>query len=65
MSEKYKKINTASFSYESFQMKSYFKTLSVQQYRLQFKINSKMTPKIASNFHCDPKYCEINYLCVG
>ena len=65
MSEKYKKINTECFSRESFQMKSYFKTLSIQQSRLQFKLNAKMTPKIASNFHRDPKYRDINYLCVG
>ena len=65
MSEKYKKIDTASFSCESFQMKQYFKELNLQQSCLQFKLNSKMTPKIASNFHCDPKYCEMNYLCVG
>ena len=65
MSEKYKKIDTASFSCESFQMKQYFKELNLQQSRLQFKLNSKMTPKIASNFHRDPKYREMNYLCVG
>ena len=65
MSVKYKKIDTNILSGESGRMKSYFKTLNIQQSRLQFKINSKMTPKIASNFHRDPKYREINYLCVG
>ena len=39
--------------------------LGVQQSRLQFKINSKITPKIASNFHRDARYREMNYLSVG
>ena len=65
MSENYKKIDTESFSAELFQMKSYFKTLNIQQSRLQFKLNSKMTPKIAANFHRDTKYRDMNYLCVG
>ena len=50
---------------ESFKLKSYFKELTINKSRLQFKLNSKMTPKIASNFHRDPKYREIDYLCVG
>ena len=65
MSRKYKKINSDELSKEDFKMKPYFRSLNIQQARLQFKINSKMTPKVASNFHRDQKYRAIDYLCVG
>ena len=65
MSQKYKKIDPETFSQESFEMKPYFKQLNVSFSRLQMKIDSKMCPTIAENFHQDPKYRSINYLCVG
>ena len=65
MSKKYKKIDSDELAKEDFRMKSYFKSLNTQSARLQFKINSKMTPRVASNFHRDPKYRSIDYLCVG
>ena len=65
MSRKYKKIDSDKLSKEQFQMKSYIKSLNTQSARLQFKLNSKMTPRVASNFHRDPKYRAIDYLCVG
>ena len=46
-------------------MQSSFKDLNVQQSRLQFKINSKMTPRVASLFTRDPRYIAIDHLCVG
>ena len=61
----YKKINHENVSNDSFKMKDYFKTLNIRQARLQFKINSKMTPKVAANFHRNPQYREIDYMCVG
>ena len=54
-----------SFRSGSFKLQSYFKTLSSNKSRLQFKRNSKMTPNIGSNFHHDPKYGAIQYLCIG
>ena len=65
ISQNYKKINQDEFKNLSFEMQSYFKDLSVQQSRLQFKINSKMTPRVASLFTRDPKYIAIDHLCVG
>ena len=44
---------------------TYFKTLGTQQSRLQFKIDSKMCPTVAANFHRDPKFKAIKYMCVG
>ena len=46
-------------------MKSYFTSLNSQLARLQFKINAKMTPRVASSFHRDPKYRSFGYMCVG
>ena len=65
MSQKYKKINQDEFKNLSFKIQSYFKDLNVQQGRLQFKINSKMTPRVASCFTRDPRYVAIDHLCVG
>ena len=61
----YKKIDHDAFIQEPFELREYFKTLSVAYSRLQFKIFSRVTPKIASNFHRDPRYKSINYKCVG
>ena len=61
----YKKIDYEAFLKEPFVPKDYFKSLSVAFSRLQFKIFARVTPKIASNFHRDPRYKSINYRCVG
>ena len=65
MSERYKKIDTERLAQESFKMQSYFKTLSLTQSRLQFKLISKICPTIASYYHRDPKYKKQGYMCVG
>ena len=59
------KIDHDAFLQEPFKLKVYFRNLSVSLSRLQFKMFSRVTPKIASNFHRDPRYKSINYRCVG
>lgn len=64
MSEKYKKIDCESLSRENFTAKQYFKTLTVSQSRLKFRLNSRMT-NLANNYHRMEKYRKIGYACVG
>ena len=65
MAQGYKKINHDDLSKHSFRMSDYFTNLDIHLARLQFKLNSLMTPKVASNFHRNPRYKANNYMCVG
>ena len=62
MAQGYKKIDIDKLSTHSFKMCEYFQSLDIHLARLQFKLNSFMTPKVASNFHRDPCYRTIKYM---
>ena len=62
--QNYKKINHNTCSKEKFEMKSYFKTMNIEQSRLYFKIQNFITPTIRLNFKSDRKFASEKWLCV-
>ena len=48
---------------EKFEMKDYFKKLSVQESRLCFKIHNFLTPTVKLNFKNEKKFKALNWLC--
>ena len=50
----YKKLDISGIEKEPFNLKPYFKCLSVHNARSGIKIACKMTPTIPMNFHSDP-----------
>ena len=59
----YKKISIDACSQEKFEQKSYFRTMTVRESRLAFKIKYFLTPTVAMNFKNDKKFKSQNYLC--
>ena len=64
-SRKYKKVNYDELCNDDFKIKPYFKSLNLNQARLKFKLNSRMTNTVANNYRRDPKFKKIAYNCIG
>ena len=65
MARNYKKIDIDSFSSEAFGVQSYFKQLSVSDSRFKFRLKSRVTAKVANNYHNDKRFKAIGYRCIG
>ena len=65
MARNYKKIDIDSFSSEPFGVQSYFKQLSVSDSRFKFRLKSRVTAKVANNYHNDKRFKAIGYRCIG
>ena len=63
--KKYKKISPESLSQEEFGVHAYFKTLTVSQSRLRFRLHARMTPRVAMCYKSDRRYMEMGYQCVA
>ena len=63
--KKYSKIDIEAIRNQPIQISEYFKTLSVDDSRLKFKLMSRMTPSVASNFSSSKKFRDRGLLCVG
>ena len=50
---------------EEFGIHDYFKTLSVAQSRLRFRIFARMTHRVAMCFKSDPKYIMTEHQCIA
>ena len=61
--KKYSKVDLESIKNAPFQVSNYFKELNVDDSRLRFKVLSRMTPSVASNY--SRKFREKGLLCVG
>ena len=61
--EKYKKVDHETCSKEKFEVKSYFKTMSIARSRLYFKVLNYITPTIRENFKSDKKFREVKFIC--
>ena len=58
-----KKIDYDTCVNEKFEMKDYFKTLSVHESRLRFKIQNFLTPTVKLNFKNETKFRAMKWLC--
>ena len=61
----YSKINTEAIRNKPIKVSEYFRDLSVDDSRLKFKLLSRMTPSVASNWSSSKKFRERGLLCVG
>ena len=64
-SRKYKKISPEILSQEEFGVHKYFRTLTVSQSRLRFRLHARMTPRVAMCFKSDRRFMEMGYQCLG
>ena len=62
--KQYKKIDYNNCVREKFEMKSYFKSMNIQQSRLYFKILNFITPTVRLNFKSDRKFKVEKWQCV-
>ena len=60
-----KKINLESLEKQTYELKSYFKELKVNDSRIRFKIETKMLPTVKMNFQSDNKFTADNWVCDG
>ena len=58
-----KKIDVNACASEKFEMNSYFKTLTVRESRLRYRIKYFLTPTVCLNFKNDKVFKAQNYLC--
>ena len=63
--KEYKKIDISVIEKELFNLKPYFKFLSVIDARLRVKIACRMTPTVRMNFQSDPKFTAALWACPG
>ena len=61
--EKYKKVDALSLSLEKFEMKQYFKDLSLENSRMKLRERSLMMNYCRSHYHNDRKNISKNYRC--
>ena len=61
----YKKISPELLSKEEFGIHEYFKTLTVRQSRLRFRLHARLTPRVASCFKSDKRYIAIQHQCIA
>ena len=59
----FKKLNGNELVNEKFELKSYFKTLNLNEARLMFRIRSKMVKYVKMNFPSDPTYKREQWTC--
>ena len=59
----YKKIDLEKFANDDHKLKPYFKSLSVIEARLRFKIASSMTPTVKMNFQSDKQFSRNLWTC--
>ena len=62
---KYKKISHELLAQKKFGVHDYFRTLTVSQSRLRFRLYSRMTPRVAMNYKSDRRFMEMGYQCLG
>ena len=65
MSEKYKKIRPEDLGQVEFEVQDYFKTLTVSQSRLRFRLFARMTPRVAMCWKGVRMYREREYQCLA
>ena len=65
LARKYKKIDFETFSREKFEVQQYFKELTVANSKFLFKMKSRLTARVANNFHGDRRFKAIGYQCIG
>ena len=61
--QKYKKISFEECSNEKFEMKSYFKTMTIDRSRLFFKVQVSMTPTIRLSYKSNKKFRAEKWVC--
>ena len=59
----YKKLNYNKLSLEKFELKEYFKSMTISRARLFFKIQSSVTPTVRINFKSDKKFKSQKWIC--
>ena len=62
---KYKKISPEMLSKEKFGIHENFRTLSMSQSRLRFRLSAHMTPFVAMCYKSERKNMEMGYQCVA
>ena len=61
--KQYKKINYDEIKDETFEVKSYLKSLSLPQARLRMRLRAGMVGSVKFNFQSDKKFTEVNWRC--
>ena len=59
----YKKIDYFQMREEQFQLKDYFKTMTLTQARVKFSLDMKMTRTVRSHYFCDKKFSAQVWFC--
>ena len=62
-SKQYKKVNFNDLSENDFNLKQYFKSMSIADSRLRFKVESQMVPLVKMNFQSDKQYTKELWVC--